>query len=134
MIDVLFPGKVHFSMDQYIDNLLVECREKLMKGTRTTPAVNHLFEVGNTCPNLDTNEAILYHPLVAKLLYLCKHTCPDIQLTMSFHFIPQLPDVDDYKKIGWCLHYLHNLQDLTLTLEADTMSHMCWWINSLFAV
>ena len=135
MIDFLVPGKVHFSMDQYIDNLLVECPEKLMKGTRTTPAVNHLFEVDNACPKLDTNEVILYHHLVAKLLYLCKHTCPDIQLTMSFlttHI--ESPDEDDYKKIGWCLHYLHNLQDLTRALEADTMSHICWWINALLAV
>ena len=81
MIDYLVRGKVHFSMDQYIDNLLVDGPEKLMKGTRTTPAVNPLFEVDNICQKFDANEAIVYHHLDAKLQYLCKH---DIQLTISF--------------------------------------------------
>ena len=27
-----------------------------------------------------------------------------------------------------------SVQDLTLTFEADTMSHICWWINASFAV
>ena len=46
----------------------------------------------------------------------------------------QSPDEDDYKKLGWCLHYLCNSWSLSLMLEADMMSHICWWINTLFAM
>ena len=81
-IDYSIPGKVCFSMDQYITNLLVECPDHLMKGSSTTPTTNHLFD--DDCPKLNSKDAILLHHLVAKLLYVCKCTWPDIQLAMSF--------------------------------------------------
>ena len=106
-IDYSAPGKVWFSMDQYIDNLFTECPDQLMKGTGTTPTANHLVDVNDACPKLDTEDAILYHHLITKLLYLCKQTRPNIQLAMSFlTTCMQSPDEDDNKKIGHCIGYL----------------------------
>ena len=71
-INYTAKGKVSFSMPQYIADLLLECPESIIKGTLTTPAANHLFQTNENTEKLDTAEAVLYHHLVAKLLYLGK--------------------------------------------------------------
>ena len=78
---------------------------------------------------------ILFHHLVAKLLYLCKHTWPNIQLAVSFLITRvESPNEDDFKKLGWCLHYLQDTKDLTLTLKADNMVTVLWWVDASFTV
>ena len=100
-INYMTPGKVQFSMDQYISNLIAECPDTLMKGSSITPTANHLFEINEDCPKLNPEDAVLFHHLVAKLLYLCKRTQPDIQLAVSFLMTRvQLPDDDNFKKLG----------------------------------
>ena len=94
-------------MSQYIEDLLLECPESLMKGTSTTPATNHLFQTNEDAEKLDATDAVLYHHLVAKLLYLGKQTRLDLLTAISFLCTRiQNPDVDDFKKLGRCLHYL----------------------------
>ena len=98
-------------------------------------ATNHLFEVNEDCPKLDSEDAILFHHLVAKLFYPCKCTQPDIQLTMSFLMTQvQSPHEDDFKPLDHCLHYLCNTKDLTLTLEARDMVTIKWWVEASFTV
>ena len=97
-INYMTPGKVQFSMDQYI-YLIAECPDTLMKSSSMTPTANHLFEINEDCPKLNPEDAILFHH--AKLLYLCKRTQPDIQLAVSFLMTRvQLPDDDNFKKLG----------------------------------
>ena len=76
-IDYTQKGKVSFSMPQYIEDLLSECPDSIMKGTSTTPAANHLFQVNENAEKLSAMDAVLYHHLVAKLLYLGKRSRPD---------------------------------------------------------
>ena len=71
-IDYTVKGKVSISMPQYIEDLLLECNESIMKGTSATPAANHLFQTNENAEKLSTTDAMLYHHLVAKLLYLGK--------------------------------------------------------------
>jgi Reverse transcriptase (RNA-dependent DNA polymerase) len=78
------PGKVQFSMIDYIRNILGEVPED-MGGESSTPAANHLFEVNNDNPTkLDKDKAIQFHHNVAKLLFLCKRARPDSQTGVSF--------------------------------------------------
>jgi hypothetical protein len=44
------------------------------------------------------------------------------------------PDIDDYKKLAQVIKYLRSMPNLALTLEADNMHVMKWWINSSFGV
>ena len=65
-IDYTSKGKVSFRMPQYIEDLLQECPESIMKGTSTTPAANHLFQTNENAEKLSAMDAMLYHHLVAK--------------------------------------------------------------------
>ena len=133
-IDYTQKGKVSFSMPQYIDDLLSECPDSIMKGTSTTPAANHLFQVDEDAEKLNAMDAVLYHHLVAKLLYLGKRTRPDLLTAISFLCTRiQSPDIDDFKKLGRCLWYLRDTKHLSLTLEANDMTVIQWWVDASFA-
>ena len=133
-IDYSVQGKVSFSMPQYIEDLLLECPDSIMKGTSTTPAANHLFQTNENAEKLGTTDAVLFHHLVAKLLYLGKQTRPDLLTAISFLCTRiQNPDMDDFKKLGRCMRYLRDLKHLLLTLEADDMTVIQWWVDASFA-
>ena len=133
-IDYTQKGKVSFSMPQYIEDLLSECPDSIMKGTSTTSAPNHLFQVNENAEKLSAMDAVLYHHLVAKLLYLGKRTRPDLLTAISFLCTRiQSPDIDDFKKLGRCLRYLRDTKHLSLTLEANGMTVIQWWVDALFA-
>jgi hypothetical protein len=44
------------------------------------------------------------------------------------------PDQDDYKKLTRVMKYLRGSIDKTLTLEADSMHIVKWWVDGSFAV
>ena len=103
-IDYTTPGKVVFHMEDYIDRLIKECPQELLKGNPTSPAANHLFEINPKCEKLSLVQADEFHHLVAELLYLVKRTCPDILLAVAFLCTRvKCPDMDDYQKIGTLL-------------------------------
>ena len=83
-IDYTPPGKVVFRMEDYIDRLIKECPEDLLKGNPTSPVANHLFEINPKCEKLSSAQADEFHHLVAKLLYLAKQTSPDILSAVAF--------------------------------------------------
>ena len=133
-IDYTSKGKVSFRMPQYIEDLLQECPESIMKRTSTTPAANHLFQTNENAEKLSAMDAMLYHHLVAKLLYLGKRTRLDLLTAVSFLCTRiQSPDVDDFKKLGRCLRYLRDSRHLSLTLKADAMNVIQWWVDASFA-
>ena len=134
-IDYTKTGKVMFKMQDYVEALLAECPKDLMKGPSVTPAANHLFEVNPNAIKLSPIDSDMYHHLVAKLLYLGKRTRPDILLAVCFLTTRvSQPDEDDWKKLGRCLQYLEETKTLYLTLEADNLSNIKWWIDASFAV
>jgi hypothetical protein len=133
--DFTEPGKVAMTMFDFIDELLKECPDDLMKGTSVSPAAGHLFDVNPDCDKLDEQTATLYHHLTAKLLYLSKRTRPDLQPTVAFLSTRVLsPDIDDWKKLGRCLRYLRDTRDMVHTIRADGTGVICWWIDASFGV
>ena len=84
VIDFTAKGKVSFSMPKYVEELLSEAPEEIMKGSSTTPAASHLFQTNPDAVKLNATDAIQYHHLVAKLLYLAKRTRPDLLMAISF--------------------------------------------------
>ena len=83
-IDFSDVGKVIFSMQDYVYNILKEAPVELMKRACSSPAAHHLFKVNAECKKLNAIMAILYHHIVAQLLYMGKRTRPNLLLAISF--------------------------------------------------
>ena len=134
-IDFSRPGMVQFHMKAFIDDLIAETPSELLKGMAASPGGQHLFTVNEDCPKLSEKQAKLFHHLTAKLLYLSKRTCPDIQTAVAFltaHV--SSPDCDDYKKLGRCQKYVAETKELPLVLEAVGLHSICWWVDASFGV
>jgi hypothetical protein len=135
-LDYTTPGKVSFMMTDYIQGMLSDLPAD-MDGEAATPAPNHLFEVNERSSDmqLDPVTADLFHHNVAKLHFLCKRACPDIQTAVSFLCTRvKGPDTDDYKKLARVMRYLRATIGMPLTLEADDVQIIKWWADASFAV
>jgi hypothetical protein len=134
-IDYSTSGKVKLTMYDYIEGMLEELPSD-MDGVVVTPAGNHLFQVNHENPMLlDEQECAMFHHNVAKLLFLCKRSRPDIQTAVAFLTTRvKEPDVDDYKKLSRVMRSLRATREMPLTLEAETMCVIKWWVDTVFAV
>ena len=65
------PGKVKFTMLDYIDSML-ESLPADMSGVNASPAPKHLFDVSPRAIPLDKTKSELFHHYTVKLLFLCK--------------------------------------------------------------
>jgi hypothetical protein len=84
---------------------------------------------------LDNTNAELFHHHTAKLLFLSRRARPDIQTAVSFLTKRvKAPDQDDYKKLRQTMQYLRGCIDLLLTLEADNVRVIKWWVDASYAV
>lgn len=124
------------TITDFIQELIKERPDDLMKGTSTTAATSHMLAVDANCEKLDTETATLYHHLTAKILYfLAKPTRPDLLPAVSFISTRVLaPDRDDWKKLGRCLRYLRDNADLLHPLEADETGVVRWWVDVSYGV
>jgi hypothetical protein len=106
-----------------------------MIGHATTPAANHLFEVNQDAPsNLPESEAMKFHHIVAKLLFLCKQARPDIHTAVAFLCTRvKRPDSDDYKKLSRVMKFVQSTMDITLTLETKHPNIIQWWVDASYA-
>jgi Reverse transcriptase (RNA-dependent DNA polymerase)/Zinc knuckle len=133
-LDFSVTGKVKIGMVQYVKNMLAELPDD-MDGVSPNSAAAHLFDVNEECPKLDKKGAEQFHHLVAKLLFLCKRSRPDIQPVVAFLSTRvQAPDEDDYKKLARLMRYIRGTEDMVLTLEGDGMNVVKWWADASFAV
>jgi hypothetical protein len=41
--------------------------------------------------------------------------------------------VDDQKKLRWCIQYIRGSLDIVLTLEADDLDIVKWWVDASFS-
>jgi hypothetical protein len=106
-LDFSQENKVIIRMQEYIQELLSKVPED-MGGVASSPGAGHLFLINGHNPEfLDKETADLFHTIVAKLLFLSKRACPDIQLAVSFLCTRvKRPDADDYKKLCQVIKYL----------------------------
>ena len=133
-LDFSLEGKVLIRMEDYVEGILEEAPDD-MSGEAGTPAANHLFDISDTPEALDEKTSELFHHMTAKMLFLSKRARPDILGTVAFLTTRvKSPDTDDYKKLGRVVKYLRQTPDLYLTLEADDLQVMKWWVDASFAV
>jgi hypothetical protein len=115
-IDYSEKGNVKLSMKEYIQECIDEFPEDTSSPV-TTLASNRLFDVDNDAIPLSEARSALFCQIVAKLLWVTKRVCPDIQLPIAFMSTRVTKsDEDDWKKLTRLLCYLHDSIDLTLTL------------------
>jgi hypothetical protein len=134
VINYEVDGKVQIEMFDYIQDMMDEIPED-MAGEASTPAANHLFTINQKPILLSEENADLFHHFTAKLLFLSKRARPDIQTTVAFLTTRvKAPDEDDYKKLGRCMKYLRATIKLALTMEADDLSVVKWWVDASYGV
>ena len=68
-------------MVKYVESIIEDFRVKINKISKT-PAAENLLDIG-TGKLLDKGKSEAYHTTVAKGLFLCKRSRPDIHLTIA---------------------------------------------------
>jgi hypothetical protein len=133
-LDYTEPGKVKIKMLDYVEKMLADLPEKF-DGEAPTPAANHLFDVDDDSPSVDEKRAQFYHTYVAKTLFLCKRARPDLQTAIAFLSTRiQSCNEDDYKKLKRMLQFLRATKDDYLTLSAESLHNVRWWVDASYAV
>ena len=81
LVDFTEKGKVMIDMVKYVESMIEDFPVKISKISKT-PAADNLLDIG-TGKLLNKANSEIYHTTVAKGLYLCKRSWPDIQLTIA---------------------------------------------------
>ena len=125
-IDYLLPGKVVFTMFDFLEDIIVEAPDDLKKSRLFYPGNDRLlFKVNPESPKLSQKQAELFHRIVARLLFASKQARPDIQVCVAFLCTRvKLPSEEDYEKLGRVITYLMNTIHLPLIIGADDSGSM----------
>jgi hypothetical protein len=133
-LDYSDPGKVKIKMIDYVEKMLADLPNE-MEGEAPTPAGNHLFAVNDNQTKVDEDRAQFFHTYVAKMLFLCKRARPDLQTAVEFLCTwVKSCDKDDYKKLIRMLQYIWATKDDFLTLLANSLHNVQWWVDASYAV
>jgi hypothetical protein len=130
-LDFSEKGAVCFDMIPYIKKINDAFPEKTT-GVQSTPAGNCLIQVRppDEAKYLPEEQARAFHHTTAQLLFLSR-VHRDIQTTVAFlttHV--KKPDNDDWGKLQRVLKYLHTTHSLRLTLSADSLSNIVWYVDA----
>ena len=131
--DFTNKGKVVISMAEYMSRLVDEFPHPITKKAKS-PAAEDLFGAGNG-KSLDKEQAKVFHTWVAKALFACKRARPDIHVAVTLLCTRvRDPNEDDWKKLIRLLEYINGTRDDVLTLSADDLHVIKWYVDASFAV
>jgi hypothetical protein len=124
-------SSVKVSQVKLIDEILNDAGNV---ASRATPASESLFTIVDGAMKLATKEREIFHSRVAKLLYIAKHSRPDILLAVSFLTTRvKQPDEADADKLARLIGYISATRDKCLILngvERKVVAH----VDASFAV
>jgi hypothetical protein len=135
-LDFSEKGKVKIGMTEYVASMLEVFPEKLKSAdTAVTPASDDLFKEGQgkklneVCPDA-------YHMMVAKVLFSCKPARPDIIQPTIGVLCTRVkgPNEADWAKLVRLMKYLNGTREFKLTLSADNLHCINWYVDASFAV
>jgi hypothetical protein len=94
-----------------------------------------LFVVNEKCKKLSKPQQEAFHCVVARSIYLWKHTRPDIGTADSF-LTKQVrePDLDNWKKLDHLIIYLKADRLRKWQLGADDSKDLMWYVDCAFGV
>jgi len=105
------------------------------KCIRTCAAPENLFKVDETASKLSAECKTAFHHIVAKALYVTKRARPDICVAIAFLTTRvRDPDVDDWRKLHHLICYLRVTEDMKLTLSANGLGVLKWYVDASYAV
>jgi hypothetical protein len=134
-LDYQKQGELKINIAKYVENMLNKFPVKLgKKDVAKTPAGDNLFNLG-TGAKLDTKRAEIFHTFVAKGFFLCKRARPDIQQAI-LAFCTRVRDLNqaDWEKLVRVMKYLNGTKEENLTLSADDLRVVKWYVDASFAV
>jgi hypothetical protein len=134
-LDYRKRGELKINMTKYVENMLNNFPVQLgKKDVAKTPAADSLFNLG-TGAKLDTKRSEIFHTFVAKGLFLCKRARPDIQQAISVLCTRvKDPNQADWEKLMRVMKYLNGTRNEYLTLSADDLRVVKWYVDASFAV
>ena len=134
-IDFSKKKKVKIRMDAYVKRMLDEFPIKFdANDKQETPAGPSLLEPGKGA-KLDLERKEIFHSFVAKSLFLSKRARLDINPTVTILASRvQSPTIGDWKKLVRLMKYIHCTQGWHLTLSADNIRVIKWYVDASFAV
>ena len=128
-------GKVKVDMKDYMAKMVDAFSIKFGPDeVAPTPHTEDLFTEG-TSPALDNKRREEFHTVVAKGLFACKRARPDIQHVISYLCTRvRKPNEDDWRKLLRLLQFINDTRDDVLTLSADDLSVITWYVDASFVV
>ena len=128
-------GKVKIDMIDYMKGMIEEFPIKLdPNDTSPDPAASDLHAVGDSAP-LEGNQAKTFHTFVAKTLFACKRTRPDLQpVVAALCTRVKNPNHDDWNKLMRMMRYINGTLEDKLILSADSLNVLKHYVDSSFAV
>ena len=136
-LDYSVNGKVQINMVDYVKEMISSFPENIVNSSKIkTPADSNLFNVNDKDMEiLSDYDREIYHTTVAKGIFLAKRGRPDIQTANAFLSTKvQRPSRNDWDKLIRLLKYLHSTSDMVLTLKADNLNVIKWYVDASFAV
>jgi Reverse transcriptase (RNA-dependent DNA polymerase) len=134
-LDYRKRGELKINMTKYVDNMINDFPVELgKKGVTKTPAADSLFNLG-TGAKLDMKRSEIFHTSVAKGLFLYKRARPNIQQAISVLCTRvKDPNQADWEKLMRVMKYLNGTRSEYLTLSADDLRVVKWYVDASFAV
>ena len=129
-------GKLQVSMIPYLINVLKELPEELGAAASSTEP-DHLFKIRteNEATYLPEDQAQKFHRTVAQLLFLSARARRDIQTAVAFLTTRvKKIDEDNWFKLRRVLKYFKGNISLKLTLKADELSIIKWYVDASYAI
>ena len=134
--DFRTKGKVRIDMRKYMRKMIDDFEKKyVLNDKATSPAANDLFANDEKSPKIDNEMKEDFHTFVAKGLFAAKRGRPDTGTAIAvLSTRVREPSVDDWGKLIRYLQYVKRTRDDVLTLSADNLHVLKWYVDASFAV
>jgi len=130
MTIIKVPNGFEISMKSYVEDILKFYGKEVK--TCVTPTKVNLFEPGSNETKVD---GVLFHSIVAKLLYLGKRGRPDILLPVEYLCTRvKQPTVEDQKKLERVLGYLRLTKGWNRIIDNSPFNQVTTYIDASFAL
>ena len=136
-LDYRHKGEVRMSMKDYVKEVIESFPEEIGTKVAATPAAEYLFEVRpeKEAKLLPEEQAVVFHHIVAKLLFMANRTRRDIQTAVAFLTTRvKRPDEDDWGKLKRVIKYLNGTRNLELRMSVDNIGSIKWYVDASYAI
>ena len=100
-----------------------------------SPWNEHLFKIEEKSLKLSDKQKERFHNKTAQGLFLCKRARPDISLAIAYFMMRvHSPNESDQKKLTRMMKFLKQMIKDCLTLKADGLKSLKWYMDAAFAV